>query len=61
MHVIPFKCNQNPGLPASIFIIMVKVLLGAGVVMVDAVELVVVVVVDFLNLHRNVNSRRQVW
>lgn len=20
MHVIPFKCNQNPGLPASIFI-----------------------------------------
>ena len=40
---------------------MVKVLLGAGVVMVDAVELVVVVVVDFLNLHRNVNSRRQVW
>ena len=43
------------------FLLVVKVLLGAGVVMVDAVELVVVVVVDFLNLHRNVNSRRQVW
>ena len=29
--------------------------------MVDAVELVVAVMMDFFNLHRNVNSRRQVW
>ena len=35
--------------------------IGGGGGVVAAMVVVVAVVMDFLNLHRNVNSRRQVW